>query len=126
MSRQYNTVWQRLDRDRRYERTLRRVGQTRCARKVTKVVWGKSSCTVYYQVGNYEYKKNIISEIRKYAGRLNQEKRDKISEYAPEYITVVRDNESCYEQGLPYNTGIRSHYSFDEGEIEEWVTSALL
>ena len=125
MSNQYNTAWQRTQRDRRFQETLSREGQTACARKITKVEWGKSSCTVYYQVSNYEYHRNIIEQVRKYAGRLNQEKRDLISKAAPEYITVIRDNKLCYMQGCPYNTGIRSQYSLAEDDIEEWIKNAL-
>ena len=126
MSRQYNTAWQRMKRDERHSRTLSNAGRTTWVRKVTRVEWGKSSCTVYYQVGDYEHKKNIIAEVRKYAGRLNQEKRDKISKAAPEYITVIRDNKLCYAQCCPFNTDIRSYYSLDEKEVEAWITGALM
>ncbi|MBO7131977.1 hypothetical protein J6V85_01775 [Candidatus Saccharibacteria bacterium] len=125
MSNQYNTAWQKTERDKRYKRTLNNAGRTTWVREVSRLEWGKSSCTVFYRVGNYECKKNIIKEIRKYAGRLNQEKRDKISKATPECITVIRDNELCYMQGCPYNMGIRSYYSLDEREIREWVADAL-
>ena len=114
-----------MKRDERYERTLSRVGRTTWTRKITRVEWGNSSCVVYYQVYDYECRKNIIKEIRKYAGRLSKEKRDKISKATPEYITVIRDNELCYEEGCPHNTGIRSRYSLAEDEIAAWVANAL-
>ena len=125
MSNQYNTAWQRAQRDRRFQETLSRMGQTTWVRRITRVEWGKSSCTVYYQVSNCEYHRNIIELVRKYAGRLNQEKRDLISKATPEYITVKRSNEPCYMQGCPYNMGVRSCYSLAEEDVKEWIKKAL-
>ncbi len=125
MSNQYNTAWQRLQRDRRYQNTLNQVGTTTWVRQVSRVEWTKSSFNVYYRVGNYEYHKNIIDLVRIYAGRLNQSKRDKISATAPSSIVVIRENRLCYESGCPFNTGIRSTYSFYEDDIKSWIENAL-
>ena len=129
MSNQYNTVWQRHDRDKRYQATLRECARVEAnedgwwnVRTVTRIVWTKTSCTLYYEAKGVEYHRNIIQYVRRYLGRLNDKKRAWVVENAPKEITIHTYGEPCYMQWQPYNLGVRYYHEISASDLKEWLS----
>ncbi len=108
MSHQYNTAYQRRERDKAYARSMaqfesayKKEGWYEC--EIERFEWRKSSYMMFVK-GIFK-PINIKEWAQDYFGRVTKKVRDAIESNAPDIINVYCSVDTIYQQGCPYNYG---------------------
>ena len=129
MSHQYNTAYQRQQRDRRFSNLMEKFDNASMndgwhEHDVIRLEWRKSSYMLFFEFNGYERHINIIDECRKMCGRLTKATRVKIEANVPQSIHIHTSAELYYSPGCPYNIGGYRYVHYPKLEdLEQWLSN---